>query len=64
MVQLVKAVVLDSFKFKETSLICNLYSEEFGLMSVLVSGIGKTKSIGGQIYFQPLSIIEFSVNYK
>lgn len=64
MVQLVKAVVLDSFKFKETSLICNLYSQDFGLMSVIVSGMGKSKSIGGQIYFQPLSVIEFSVNYK
>ncbi len=64
MVQLVKAVVLDSFKFKETSLICNLYTCEFGLMSIMVSGIGKAKSVTGQIYFQPLSIIEFSVNYK
>ena len=64
MIQLIKAVVLNSFKFKETSIICNIYSLEYGMMSVIVSGMGKSKSLNGQIYFQPLSIITFSVHYK
>ena len=64
MIQSIKAVVLDSFKFKETSIICNVYSLDYGMMSILISGLGKSKAISGQIYFQPLTIIEFTTHYK
>jgi DNA repair protein RecO (recombination protein O) len=56
------AIVLKSMKFKETSLIVTVYSEQFGKLSVLAKGARGSKSKFGAA-LQPFSLSHF-VLYK
>jgi len=64
MPELVQGIVLDSFKFKENSVICKIFTLQHGILSVLVNGIGKKNSNTNQIYLQPLSHLELVVYMK
>lgn len=54
-----KAIVLSSIPYSESSLICKLYTEEFGLKSYIVRSAKKKNSPTPTSHFQPLNIIEF-----
>ncbi len=60
----VQGIVLDSFKYKESSLICKVYTKEHGLVSILVNGVRTKRAKVSMAYFQPLSRIEFLLYYK
>lgn len=60
----VSGIVLDSFKYKETSLIARIYTEQHGLLSILVNGVRTLKAKTSLAYFQHLSSVEFSLYYK
>lgn len=64
MVQSIQGIVLDAFKFKETAIICRLYTVEHGLLSVLVNGVRSKGAKVSQVYLQPLSHIECSLFFK
>lgn len=58
MLQKTKAIVLNSIKYKENSLIAYCYSEEFGRLSILVNGaFAKGKQPGKSIFFQPFNVL-------
>jgi DNA repair protein RecO (recombination protein O) len=57
-----KGIVLSSIKYAETSIVCKIYTEKFGLTSYLVNGVRKKK--GKSNYYQPLSILDLTVYYK
>jgi DNA repair protein RecO (recombination protein O) len=54
-----KAIVLSSIPYSESSLICKLYTEEFGLKSYIVRSAKKKNSPTPSSHFQSLNIIEF-----
>jgi DNA repair protein RecO (recombination protein O) len=57
-----KGIVLSNTKYAETSIICKIYTELFGLQSYIINGVRKKK--GKSIYYQPLSILELNVLHK
>ncbi len=61
MPELVQGIVLDTFKFKETSVVCKVFTLQHGCISVIIHGVGKQKSEFNLIHLQPLSEIEFVV---
>ena len=56
-------IVLNYIKYGDTSIICKIYTEKFGLQSYIINGIRKSKSknIG---LFQPLNILDLVVYHK
>ena len=62
MYQSTKGIVLSSIKYGETSLICRIYTENFGLQSYIVNGVRKRK--GNRAYYQPLNLLDLVVFHK
>lgn len=58
-----KAIVLSSIPYSESSLICKLYTEDFGLKSYILRSTKKKDSKTPHQHFQALNIIEFE-SYK
>lgn len=54
-----RGIVLSSIKYKETSVIVNIYTEAIGLKSYIVNGVRDKK--GKAIFFQPLTILDLVV---
>lgn len=60
-----KAIVLNSIRYQEKSIIVRCYTEQFGLTSYFVrNAFSKTKNAGTIAYFQPLSLLEITGNHK
>lgn len=58
MLQTVKGVVLRALKYSESSIIFDLYTQEMGLQSFIVSGVRKAKSKMPAGFFQVTSMLE------
>ncbi|HSZ71167.1 MAG TPA: DNA repair protein RecO [Cytophagaceae bacterium] len=54
-----RGIVLGSIKYKETSIIVNIYTEMLGLKSYIVNGVRDKK--GKSAFFQPLTILDLIV---
>ena len=63
MITKTRGIVLNYIKYGDTSIICKIYTEQFGLQSYIINGIrnSKSKNIG---LFQPLNILDLVVYYK
>ncbi|WP_298878324.1 DNA repair protein RecO [uncultured Polaribacter sp.] len=60
-----KAIVLNSLKYSDTSLIVKCYTQEEGLKSYLIRGILKAKKGGLKIaYFQPLTQLNIIASHS
>lgn len=57
----VKGIILNTFPFKESSLICHIYTNEFGRKSYIVNGVRKEKSKGKSAMLQPLFLLDMNV---
>ena len=57
-----KGIVLSFIKYKETSIICKIFTQKLGLQSYLVRGI-RTKRSKIALY-QPLTILDLVVTHK
>lgn len=65
MTQKTKGLVLSHIKYRETSLIVKIYTEEFGLQTYMVNGVRSSKSSKAKIaLFQPLSLLDLVVYHK
>jgi DNA repair protein RecO (recombination protein O) len=65
MLQKTRGVVLSHIKYRETSLIVKIYTEEFGLQTYMVNGVRSSKSSKSKIaLFQPLMLLELVVYHK
>lgn len=60
----VQGLVLSNIKFKESSLICKIYTQQHGLLSVIVSGVRSKRAKISQAYFQPLCMLDFLLYIK
>tara|TARA_S200000501_G_scaffold81887_1_gene73947 strand:- start:585 stop:1247 length:663 start_codon:yes stop_codon:yes gene_type:complete len=63
MINKTRGIVLNYIKYGETSIICKIYTEQFGLQSYIINGIrnSKSKNLG---LFQPLNILDLVVYHK
>jgi len=58
-----KGLVINSIKFKESSLIVNIFTQKFGLQAYIVNSVRSKKSRNKAALFQPMSLLELVV-YK
>jgi DNA repair protein RecO (recombination protein O) len=56
-----KGIILNQFKYSESSIIVNVLTEEHGKMSFIVNGVRKKKSRMPASYFQAFNILQ--INY-
>lgn len=56
-----KGIILNTFPFKESSLICHIYTNEFGRKSYLINGVRKERSKGKSAILQPLFMLDMNV---
>ncbi len=63
MIEKTRGIVLNFIKYGDSSIICKIYTESFGLNSYIINGVRKSKSknIG---LFQPLSVLDLVVYNK
>jgi DNA repair protein RecO (recombination protein O) len=59
-----KGIVIKTIKYAESSAICNILTEDFGLIGFHVPAAYKPKSKYNISYFQALNILEISFNFK
>lgn len=59
------AIVINTTRYQEKSLIVNCYTSSFGLMSFFVpSAFGSKKNNQSVAFFQPLNILQLEIYYK
>lgn len=59
------AIVLSKLKYKDNDLIVKCYTQQLGVVSFLLRGVLKSKKSNTKAaYFQPLSQLQLSINYK
>lgn len=59
-----RGVVLSYIKYRESSIIVKMYTEEFGLQTYIENGVRSTKSKGKIALFQPLTLVDLVVYHK
>lgn len=59
-----RAIVLHYVKYGESSLVVTLYTERYGRMTCMVSGIRSKKTHLSLTFFQPLTLLEAEIYYK
>lgn len=59
-----QAIVLHHIRYGDTSLIVTLYTERFGRLTCMVSGVYSRKSKFPPTYFQPLTLLDAEIYYK
>jgi DNA repair protein RecO (recombination protein O) len=57
-------IVLNSIKFKETSIIVKIFTRELGLKSYLVNGVRTQSKTNKIAHYQPLTILDLIVYEK
>lgn len=65
MLQKTRGIALSYIRYRESSIIARVYTEEFGLQSYIVNGVRTARSKNNRIaLFQPLTLLEMVVYYK
>ncbi|SDM60556.1 DNA repair protein RecO [Siphonobacter aquaeclarae] len=64
MLQKTRGLVLNYIRYKETSIIVRIYTEEFGLQSYIENGARSSKGKNKMALFQPLTLLDLVVYFK
>ncbi len=64
MIEKTRGIVIKYMKYQETSIIAQIFTEDFGLTSFLINGIRSAKSKRSIGYFQPFSLLEMVAYFK
>ena len=65
MLQKTRGIALSYIRYRETSIIARVYTEEFGLQSYIVNSVRTARSKNNRIaLFQPLTLLDMVVYYK
>ena len=65
MIQTTKAIVINTIKYGDTSLIATCYTENYGIKTYLLKGIlTSKKSTIKTAYFQPLMVLNLTANHN
>ena len=61
-----RGIVLNFIKYRETSIITRIYTEDFGLQSYIVNSVrgGSKKSRSKISFFQPMTLLDLVVYYR
>ena len=59
-----QAIVLNQFKYNDSSVIVQLYTRDYGRMSVMLKGVGSKKGRTKLVLFSPISLLDIEINYK
>lgn len=60
-----RGIVLNYIRYRETSIIVKIYTEDFGIQSYIVNGVRSAKSKTNRIaLFQPLTLLDLVVYHK
>lgn len=59
-----QGIVISFIKFRETSIICKIYTQALGLQSYIVNGVRKHGKKTNMALYQPLSILDLVVQHK
>lgn len=59
-----KSIVLHQVKYGESGVIVTFYTEKYGRLTAMVHGVRSTRSRFPAPYFQPLTLLEISLNHK
>jgi len=59
-----RAIVLNSIKYSESSIITKIFTEEFGMLSFIVHGVRKRKARMPASFFQAFTLLDLDINYK
>ena len=59
-----RGIVFKFFKYRDTSIIAKIYTEEFGLQSYIVNGVRSAKAKSKAAFFQPLTLLDLVVYKK
>jgi DNA repair protein RecO (recombination protein O) len=59
-----RGIVIRTIKYGESSAICKILTEQFGLLGFHIPGVYKNKGKVKMSYLQPLNTVELSLNYK
>ena len=63
MIDKTKGLVLSYIKYGDSSIICKIFTDSFGLQSYIINGIRNSKSKNIALY-QPLNILNMVVYHK
>lgn len=64
MLSTTRGIVLSSFDYSETSLICRIYTLEGGLLSYIAKGVRRKNARMHRNLFAPLTLLQISANHK
>lgn len=64
MIHQTKGIVLNHIKYKESSIIVNVYTQVFGRQSYVVNRVRTSKNKGNTVLLQPLSLIDMQVYHR
>lgn len=59
-----RGICIKFFRYRETSIIAKIYTEEFGLQSYLINSVRTEKPKFGIALFQPLTLLDMVVYHK
>jgi rRNA maturation protein Rpf1 len=59
-----RGIVFQKVKYAESAVIVKIYTEEFGLLSFIVSGLRNKRYFPKSAYFQSLSLLDLVITYK
>jgi DNA repair protein RecO (recombination protein O) len=64
MLQKTRGLVLNFLRYRETSVIVHIYTEEFGIQSYIENGVRSSKGRNKAALFQPLTLLDLVVYHK
>lgn len=64
MIRKTEAIVLNTRKFGDSSLICTMYTKSYGRRNFLIKGYRSTRARKRHSYFQPMSMIDVVYYHK
>lgn len=64
MLQTLQGIILRTVKYSETSVICDIYTAEYGLRTYIISGVRQQKSKIGQAMVRPMNWVEMVVYHR
>jgi DNA repair protein RecO (recombination protein O) len=59
-----KGIVLNYIRYRETSIICKIFTEQFGIQSYIVNSVRSNNSKTKIALFQPLTLLDLVVYHK
>jgi len=59
-----RGIVLSYIKYRETSIIAKIFTEQFGMQTYLVNSVRSSNSKPKIAYFQPLTLLDMVVYYQ